>query len=60
MRLIVRQYYHFEWTALDEDSYDGWGSPMGLGNSREEAIQDLMNQLDDAEKLTTLDSHENL
>jgi hypothetical protein len=60
MRIVVRQYYHFEWTALDEDSYDGWGSPMGLGNSREEAIQDLMNQLDDAEKLTTPDSHENL
>lgn len=45
MRIIVTNHYPHEWSAIDEDSYDGPGSPIGLGNSRQEAIEDLKDQL---------------
>lgn len=35
------------WTAVDDDTYDGEGSPIGLGSTREGAIEDLMWQLED-------------
>lgn len=46
MRLIVRKTYAHEWSAIDEENYVDITSPMGLGNSRETAIDDLMRQLD--------------
>ncbi len=33
------QYGH--WIALDDDTYDGPGSPMGFGNTEQAAIEDL-------------------
>jgi hypothetical protein len=33
-----------DWRAWDDDTYDGPGSPMGFGATREEAIEDLKQQ----------------
>ena len=35
----------FDWSAVDDDTYDGPGSPVGHGQTREEAIKDLLYQL---------------
>lgn len=36
----------FDWSAVTED-YDGEGSPAGFGRTEQEAITDLLEQLDD-------------
>jgi hypothetical protein len=35
------------WVAYDDDSYDGPGSKIGWGETEQEAISDLMAQLED-------------
>ena len=35
------------WTAIDADTYDGEGSPVGYGTTAEEATTDLMRQIED-------------
>lgn len=35
------------WQAVDDDTYDGSG-PIGLGATEEEAIADLLEQLEDS------------
>lgn len=37
------------WVAVDDDSYDGPGSPIGQGRTKEEAIIDLLEQIYDQE-----------
>jgi hypothetical protein len=39
---------HTEWSAIDDNSYSGPGSPIGTGATEEAAIADLMDQLEDA------------
>lgn len=34
-----------EWTAVDDDSYDGPGSPMGWGATELQAVMDLQEQM---------------
>ena len=36
----------FAWTAIDEDTYDGPGSPIGIGPTEAAAIADLEEQLE--------------
>jgi hypothetical protein len=36
----------FDWSAIDEDTYDGTG-PIGYGETKQEAIDDLMQQVDE-------------
>lgn len=36
----------FDWSAIDDDTYDGHGCPVGYGASEQEAIDDLNEQLD--------------
>lgn len=36
---------HTEWTAIDTDTYDGPGSPMGTGSTEAEAIAHLQEQI---------------
>ena len=36
----------FDWSAVDDDTYDGSG-PVGYGATEDEAIRDLMEQLND-------------
>lgn len=37
------------WTAVDDDTYDGPESPIGFGHSAEQAIDDLLEKMEDAE-----------
>jgi hypothetical protein len=34
-----------EWTAYDEETYDGPSSPVGYGSTEQGAIDDLMDRL---------------
>jgi hypothetical protein len=45
-------YYKDQWTAFDDDTYDGAPdagsmSTCGLGNTKETAIEDLLQQMED-------------
>jgi len=35
----------FDWSAVDDSTYDGPGSPIGHGATEREAIDDLLEQL---------------
>lgn len=37
---------NLDWQAVDDRTYDGPGSPMGTGVTEQEAIDDLLQQLD--------------
>jgi len=41
---------HVEWSAIDDHTYSGPGSPIGTGSTEEEAIEDLLDQLHDREE----------
>jgi len=36
----------WDWQAIDDDTYDGPGCPIGCGATEQEAIRDLMEQLE--------------
>ena len=36
----------FDWSAIDDDTYDGPGSPIGWGGTEKEAVHDLLEQLE--------------
>jgi len=36
-----------DWSAIDDNTYDGPGSPMGWGATEQEAIEDLLRQLEE-------------
>lgn len=35
----------YDWYAVDDETYDGPGCPVGMGPTQEAAIADLMEQL---------------
>jgi len=37
------QYHH--WIAVDDDTYDGPGSLIGIGRTEQEAIDDFLEQI---------------
>ena len=39
----------FDWCAVDDETYDGEGCPIGFGRTEEDAIADLMLQIEDRE-----------
>jgi hypothetical protein len=39
----------FDWSAVDDDTYDGHGSPIGYGNTEQAAIDDLLDQIEERE-----------
>jgi hypothetical protein len=39
----------FDWSAVDDDTYDGEGCPIGHGRTEEAAIADLMEQIEEAQ-----------
>jgi hypothetical protein len=45
MKITTAQHAINEWTAIDEETYAGSGSPMGWGDTEEEAIEDLTEKL---------------
>jgi hypothetical protein len=36
----------FDWSAVDDDTYDGEGCPCGWGATEAEAIKDLQDQME--------------
>ena len=44
----------FDWSAVDDDTYDGEG-PVGSGRTRDEAIDDLLSQIEMHRELTEAD-----
>jgi hypothetical protein len=36
----------WDWSAIDDDTYDGPGCPIGLGSTKEAAIADLLQQIE--------------
>lgn len=36
----------FDWQAYDDDTYDGPGCPIGHGATEQEAIDDLLEQIE--------------
>ena len=38
---------NFDWSAIDDDTYDGPGSPIGTGPTEQAAIDDLLEQLEE-------------
>jgi hypothetical protein len=38
---------NFDWSAVDDQTYDGPGCPVGYGATEQEAIDDLMLQIED-------------
>jgi hypothetical protein len=47
MKIITHQHYSDHWTAIDDNTYDGPGSALGHGATREEAVADLLWKLED-------------
>ena len=45
MKISTEQQIPGKWVAVDDDTYDGPGSPIGTGNTEKEAIHDLCTQL---------------
>lgn len=39
------RHYSDEWTAIDDDTYDGPGSPIGSGSTEAEAVADLAEKM---------------
>ena len=37
-----------DWSAVDDDTYDGPGSIVGWGRTEQDAIEDLLDQMEDA------------
>lgn len=37
----------YDWCAVDDDTYDGPGSLIGRGATKEEAIADLLEQMEE-------------
>jgi hypothetical protein len=48
-QLTPLPYRGFDWSAYDDETYEGNG-PVGYGATEEQAIADLMDQLEDAEQ----------
>jgi hypothetical protein len=42
-----------DWVAVDDDTYDGEGCPIGRGATEAEAISDLLDQIGDAVSIPT-------
>ena len=40
----------FDWCAVDGDTYDGEGCPIGFGRTEAEAIADLTIQIEEMEQ----------
>jgi hypothetical protein len=47
MNIQATQHYTNDWTAIDDDTYDGPGSAFGHGSTREEAISDLLEAMEE-------------
>lgn len=46
----------FDWSAVDDDTYDGEGCPIGHGATEQEAINDLLEQIEDKAEQDAIDN----
>ena len=44
---IKTEFQTYGWVAVDDDTYDGPGSLIGVGFTEEDAIKDLMEQIEE-------------
>jgi len=44
---VKTEFQVYGWVAVDDDTYDGPGCPIGIGFTEREAIQDLQEQLEE-------------
>ncbi len=49
MKIVAEEAYPGQWWAVDDDTYDGPGSLIGRGNTKQEAIADLKEQIAEKE-----------
>ena len=42
-----------DWAAVDDDTYDGPGCPIGTGATEQEAIADLLQQIEESKCLSS-------
>ena len=53
MKIVTEYVYppipdrRFDWSAIDDDTYDGPGCPVGTGPTEAAAIADLLEQIKD-------------
>lgn len=47
MKIVTLQHYSNIWTAVDDDSYDGPPAPVGQGATEQEAINELLELIED-------------
>jgi len=47
IRTIRTRCEYGQWFAIDDDSYAGPGSPQGWGATEQEAIDDLLEQMEE-------------
>jgi hypothetical protein len=53
MKIVTEHVYppipvrDFDWRAVDDDTYDGPGSPIGYGRTEAAAIADLLEQIEE-------------
>lgn len=47
MKIVTNEQLPGCWVAVDDDSYDGPGSPIGIGSMEQAAIDDLMEKLEE-------------
>lgn len=45
MKIKITMHGASEWSAIDDDTYDGPSSPVGSGRTREEAVMDLLEKM---------------
>ena len=36
-----------DWSAVDSETYDGVGCPIGFGSTEQEAVDDLLGKIED-------------
>ena len=46
----MTNFQYMRWVAVDDDTFDGPGSPLGTGQTEQEAIEDLKEQLAEREE----------
>ena len=47
---ILTNFQYMRWVAVDDDTFDGPGSPMGEGKTEQAAIEDLLEILAEREE----------
>ena len=48
MKIVTNRIFDYiYWMAVDDDTYDGPGSAIGVGRTEQEAIDDLLEQIEE-------------